>query len=153
MYTKYKWLYLSIFFMLLDGIIKYGIRAYFQIGEVLYILPGINICYIENSGLAFGLFSEISIHYRGIFIWLIFFIIIIFIIFLFKCRLIYEHFAYSIVIGGSLGNLYDRIVCGKVLDYIDLYVGKYHWPVFNVADIEICVGMMILIIRGGWNMR
>jgi signal peptidase II len=51
------------------------------------------------------------------------------------------------VIGGALGNLYDRVVYGEVVDFVDVYVGTWHWPAFNVADSAITVGIAVLILQ------
>ncbi|MBP9722498.1 MAG: signal peptidase II [Gammaproteobacteria bacterium] len=56
-------------------------------------------------------------------------------------------FALSLVIGGALGNIYDRLLLGYVIDFLDLYIGKYHWPVFNIADVAISVGAVILCFQ------
>ena len=54
----------------------------------------------------------------------------------------------SFILGGALGNLIDRVFLGKVVDFLDVYVGTYHWPAFNIADSAISVGVTILIIKG-----
>jgi signal peptidase II len=53
--------------------------------------------------------------------------------------------ALSLVLGGALGNLYDRITLGHVVDFLDFYIGDYHWPAFNIADSAICIGAALLI--------
>jgi len=54
--------------------------------------------------------------------------------------------ALALVLGGALGNLYDRLVYGYVIDFIDWYVGDYHWPAFNIADASIFLGAVLLIL-------
>ena len=56
------------------------------------------------------------------------------------------HFAYACVLGGAIGNLIDRLMYGKVVDFVHWYYQNYHWPHFNIADIAICVGAGILIV-------
>ncbi|WP_159714797.1 signal peptidase II [Blochmannia endosymbiont of Camponotus nipponensis] len=152
-YRNLKWLWLSILLMLLDIGSKYWVKTHFLFGEVLALLPGINCYYINNSGLSFGLFGNVNLHYRWIFIWIIILIIITLIIML--CRLIeysnYYRVSYSMIIGGALGNLFDRILHGTVVDFIDIYIKSWHWPTFNVADIEICIGITLLIMKNYYD--
>ena len=53
----------------------------------------------------------------------------------------------SLVLGGALGNLYDRLTHGYVVDFLDFYIGAYHWPAFNIADSAICIGAAIVILK------
>ncbi|URJ30670.1 signal peptidase II [Candidatus Blochmannia vicinus (nom. nud.)] len=144
-----KWLWLSILLMLLDIETKYLIKTHFLIGEVLSVVPGINFYYIHNSGLAFGIFSNVNVYYRLIFIWITILIIMAFVITLYK--MIEYSKCYSIscsmVIGGALGNLLDRVLYGTVVDFIDVYIKSWHWPTFNIADMAICIGTIILIVK------
>ena len=63
----------------------------------------------------------------------------------------WERTAASAIIGGAIGNLYDRIMYGSVVDFLDVYVGDWHWPAFNVADSAITVGVAILLIASVWR--
>lgn len=149
-FSNLKWLWCSLLLMLLDIGSKYWIKTRFSVGEVLCISSYCNFYYIYNSGLAFGLFSGINLIYRWFLVWVIALVIVIFIIAL--CESIkycskYYYFAYSMIIGGSSGNLFDRILYNAVIDFIDIHLHNWHWPVFNIADIEICTGIIILIIR------
>ncbi|MFZ6044001.1 signal peptidase II, partial [Vibrio natriegens] len=56
--------------------------------------------------------------------------------------------SYAMIIGGALGNLFDRMYHGFVVDFLDFYVGNYHWPAFNIADTAICIGAGLIIIEG-----
>lgn len=149
-YLSLKWLFLSICLALLDLSAKYWIKTQFLVGEWLNICPGINFCYITNSGLVFGLFNKIIINYNWLVNGTTILLIILILNFLYKsvksCSN-YESFSYSIIIGGAIGNVYNRILYGTVIDFIDLYVKDYHWPVFNLADVEICFGIILLIIQ------
>lgn len=152
-YKNLKWLWLSVLLMLLDIETKRWVKTHFWIGEVLSVLPGINCCYICNPGLAFGLFANANLCYRWIFVGTTILVIAVFIIALYqlvespKCYSI----SYSMIIGGALGNLFDRILYGTVVDFIDVYIASWHWPTFNVADMAICIGITILTIRCYYN--
>lgn len=149
-YKSYGWLILLVCLVIFDIGIKCWIRACFVIEEVIYVMPGINFCYLNNTGLAFGLFSRMTICYRWILIYMMMGIIAVFCINLYrsiKSGIIYNSISYSMIIGGGLGNLYDRILYGAVVDFVDLYIGMWHWPTFNIADVEIFVGTLLLILK------
>ena len=109
-----------------------------------YIYPFLNFYLVWNTGIGFGIASmETSIYYH-----ILTFIIIIvnfgLVFFLIKSEKIYTYLI-ALIIGGSLGNLFDRIYYYAVPDFIDLHIGQYHWFVFNVADIFITVGIIGLL--------
>ena len=109
-----------------------------------YVYPFLNFYLVFNTGIGFGLASMESNIYYHILTSIIAIVNIGLIFFLIKSKGIY---AYSIVliIGGSLGNLFDRIYYYAVPDFIDLHFGNYHWFIFNVADIFITVGIIGLV--------
>ena len=110
-----------------------------------YIFPFLNFYLIWNTGIGFGLASmETNIYYH-ILTTIIVFVNLGLIYFLLKSKGIYVYL-FATIIGGSLGNLFDRIYYYAVPDFIDLHVGNYHWFVFNVADIFITVGIIGLIL-------
>jgi|TARA_B110000438_G_scaffold253170_1_gene258643 signal peptidase II len=111
----------------------------------LYIYPFLNFYLIWNTGIGFGLASmEGSIYYH--FLTLIIVIVNLGLIYLLiKSKSIYAYFI-AIIIGGSLGNLFDRMYYYAVPDFIDLHWGNYHWFIFNVADIFITIGIIGLIL-------
>lgn len=149
-YRSYRWLIFLVCLVICDIGVKYWIREFFLVEEVVCIAPGINFCYLNNTGLAFGLYPHMSICYRWILICIIMVIIMIFCVNLYrsiKFGLIYKSISYSMIIGGGVGNLCDRILYGSVVDFIDLYIGIWHWPVFNIADIEIFIGILLLLLK------
>ena len=110
-----------------------------------YILPFLNFYLIWNTGVGFGLASmETNIYYH-ILTTIIVFVNLGLIYFLLKSKGIYVYLL-ATIIGGSLGNLFDRIYYYAVPDFIDLHLGDYHWFTFNVADIFITVGIIGLIL-------
>ena len=110
-----------------------------------YILPFLNLYLIWNTGIGFGLVSLESNIYYHILTSIIAIVNIVLIFFLLKSKGIYTYLL-ALIIGGSLGNLYDRIYFYAVPDFIDLHLGNYHWFIFNVADIFITVGIIGLIL-------
>tara|TARA_B100001175_G_scaffold60563_1_gene49112 strand:+ start:25 stop:495 length:471 start_codon:yes stop_codon:yes gene_type:complete len=110
-----------------------------------YIFPFLNFYLIWNTGIGFGLGAmEASIYYH-ILTAIILLVNIALIIFLLKSKGIFVYL-FAIVIGGSLGNLFDRIYYHAVPDFIDLHFYNYHWFVFNVADIFITLGIIGLML-------
>ena len=110
-----------------------------------YIFPFLNFYLIWNTGIGFGLASmEGSIYYH-ILTTVIVFVNLGLVYYLLKSKGIYVYLL-ATIIGGSLGNLFDRIYYYAVPDFIDFHLGNYHWFVFNVADIFITVGIIGLIL-------
>ena len=110
-----------------------------------YIFPFLNFYLIWNTGIGFGLASmETNIYYH-ILTTIIVFVNLGLIYFLLKSKGIYVYLL-ATIIGGSLGNLFDRIYYYAVPDFIDLHLGNYHWFIFNVADIFITLGIIGLIL-------
>ena len=109
-----------------------------------YIYPFLNFYLVWNTGIGFGLVSmETSIYYH-ILTFIIVIINIFLIIFLTKSKGFYSYLI-ALIIGGSLGNLFDRIYYYAVPDFIDLHINNYHWFIFNVADIFITLGIIGLL--------
>tara|TARA_B110000116_G_C16458816_1_gene412769 strand:+ start:151 stop:621 length:471 start_codon:yes stop_codon:yes gene_type:complete len=109
-----------------------------------YILPFLNFYLVWNTGIAFGLVSiEANLFYHIVTL-IIVIINIGLVYFVIKLSGIYS-LLIAVVIGGSLGNLFDRIYYFAVPDFIDLHIGNYHWFIFNVADIFITLGIIGLI--------
>jgi signal peptidase II len=110
-----------------------------------YINSFLNFYLVWNTGIGFGLVSiEKSIYYH-LLTTVILFVNFALIYFLIKSKGAYSYLI-TIIIGGSLGNLFDRIYYYAVPDFIDLHIGKYHWFIFNVADIFITLGIIGLIL-------
>jgi len=110
-----------------------------------YLFSFLNLTLVWNSGMAFGLFESESNTYHIISA-IIASVIIILIIWLYKSTLLVEKIALSIVIGGAIGNLFDRIKYNAVPDFIDMHYRDFHWFVFNVSDIVITIGIILLLL-------
>jgi len=109
-----------------------------------YIYPFLNFYLVWNTGIAFGLASfETNIYYHIITL-IILLVNMVLIYLLIKSKGIFTYFI-ALIIGGSIGNLFDRIYYYAVPDFIDLHLGNYHWFIFNIADIFITVGIIGLI--------
>ena len=110
-----------------------------------YIYPFLNIYLVWNTGIGFGLASlEADMTYH-ILTGVIAIINIVLIVYLIKAKGIHEYLI-AIILGGSLGNLFDRLYYFAVPDFIDFHLGNFHWFIFNIADIFITVGIIGLIV-------
>ena len=109
-----------------------------------YIAPYLNFYLVFNTGIGFGLVSLESNIYYHILTAIIAIINIVLIIFLTRAKGIYFYLI-ALIVGGSLGNLFDRIKYYAVPDFIDIHIGDFHWFIFNVADIFITIGIIGLI--------
>ena len=110
-----------------------------------YIFPFLNFYLVWNTGIGFGLASlEADITYH-ILTGVIAIINIVLIVYLIKAKGIHEYLI-AIILGGSLGNLFDRLYYFAVPDFIDFHLGNFHWFIFNIADIFITIGIIALIL-------
>ncbi len=114
-------------------------------GTNVALAPFININLTWNEGIAFGLLSFENMFYYNILTILIISIVLIILWFSYKSHGL-ERFCFLIIAGGASGNLFDRIFYSSVPDFIDISINNYHWFIFNIADIFISVGVIILII-------
>ena len=125
----------------LDQITKYLIVNSLSPYDSIEVFPFLHIVNVRNTGAAFGSFKSLGSS---------FFIIvavaaIIFVVYLLMKRT-YNTFGLSLILGGAIGNLIDRVLYGQVVDFIDFSLGSYHWPAFNVADSALTVGIIIILV-------
>ena len=141
-----RWLLLSVVVIVLDQIAKNVITANFQYGESKYVLPFFNLVLAYNKGAAFSFLANASGWQREFFIVIT---VVITIVLLWMMRQNQRNTllctALALVIGGAIGNLYDRVVYGHVIDFVQWHVAGYYWPAFNIADSAICIGAGLLI--------
>jgi len=106
----------------------------------------INFHLIWNEGIAFGLFSFSNSSTYQIMTLFILLVILILIFYMFKTDMVYEKIGFILIIGGAIGNLFDRFFYSAVPDFIDLHINNFHWFIFNIADIFITTGVLWLIL-------
>ena len=137
----------TIVIFILDRISKLHILNLAEVENNVdvYINSYLNFHLIWNTGIGFGLFSSENNFYYNLISILIFIINIIIIIMIFKTK-DYRILFLTMILGGSLGNFFDRIYYRAVPDFIDLHYTNFHWFIFNVADIFITIGIICLII-------
>jgi signal peptidase II len=137
--------------VLSDQVTKQWIHSSYRLGETLSIISGFfSITYVRNTGAAFGLMAQADPAFRIPFFVIVPMVALIAIGYIFR-RIadtdIKLSVALSLVIGGAIGNLIDRLLYGFVIDFLDFHWRyRYHFPAFNVADIAICIGVGILML-------
>ena len=135
--------FLIIFF---DQLTKILVIKNFQLYESLSILPFFNLTFIVNYGFAFGFLNNPSLN-QIIVILVIFSIIAYFLYLLIKTQDQFFRFSLILVLSGAVGNFIDRVLHGFVVDFIDIYLGSYHWPAFNLADSSITLGFILIMFN------
>ena len=140
-------LYISILIFFLDRISKYYILNLSGLENTLNIpiTSFLNFNLVFNKGIAFELLSVDEIYYYNIITLIIILITLIVLIMAFKTSGV-EKLGFSMVFGGSLGNIFDRLYYSAVVDFIDININNIHWFIFNFADIFITTGVVVLVL-------
>ena len=132
----------ALIIIILDQLTKFLIKQNFQLNQSIPVIKNIlHLAYITNTGSAFGLFKGLN------WFFVLFSIIVITAIFYYLKKAVKNNeklmqFAVGLLIGGTIGNLIDRIAYGYVIDFIDFRI----WPVFNVADSSVTISVIVLIV-------
>jgi len=140
---------LALLVLFLDQGTKWLVLDRIALHESIPVIPGFfRLTHVQNRGAAFGLFSDSPATWKvGLLI--LFSLIALLVV----SRLLWKNshrfsatgFALALILGGAVGNLWDRLQDGFVVDYLDFYLASYHWPAFNVADSAIVIGAFVLV--------
>lgn len=135
-----------------DRLSKLWVRAHIPIGQARVILPGIfRITHVLNTGAAFSLFEDVrspeAVRYALIGVAVVEIAVVLGFLFKTGRRLGLSTIAFALILGGALGNLYDRVRLHHVIDFLEVHIVHYHWPDFNVADSCIVVGACLLMLE------
>ena len=146
-FSMLKWLWLSLLAVILDQGSKLVIAGSMQLYQSIPIMPYFNLTYVHNTGAAFSFLSEAGGWQRWFFAGLAFVISIVIAVWLARLK---QHetllaVALSLVLGGAIGNLIDRLAYGYVIDFLDVYYQTWHWPAFNIADSAITLGVILML--------
>jgi signal peptidase II len=143
-----KWLWLSGLVLVLDQASKWFMASWLSLYETVDVIPFFNLTLAHNTGAAFSFLAQSGGWQRWFFVGLTAVIVLGLLIWLKKLPVTakLEAIAISMIIGGAVGNVIDRLYHGYVIDFLDVYYGSYHWPVFNIADSAIVVGAILLIL-------
>lgn len=133
----------------LDLVTKGYIDSNMSLHESVVVIGGfLNITYVRNPGAAFSFLASASPGFRAVFFLTVTVLAIILVLYYIAKSKTDEPlmiFALSLILSGALGNFIDRVRLGEVIDFIDVYLGAYHWPAFNVADSAITCGAFIML--------
>lgn len=143
-----KWTWIAVVVVALDQITKIAATANLKMYQPIEIIPFFNLTLAHNTGAAFSFLADAGGWQRWFFTLLAIGVSIFLVLWIKKLKSEEKIMAISLslVLGGAIGNLIDRVLYGYVVDFLDFYVGDYHWPAFNIADSAITVGAVLLII-------
>lgn len=145
---KYHFL-IALVVVVLDQLTKWWIAKTIAVGNTVPVIPGFfRLTHVQNHGAAFGLFDESPTQWKiGALILFSIVALVVVTALLWKNSnaMTVTGVGLSLVLGGAVGNLWDRLFTRHVVDFLDFYVGSYHWPAFNVADAAIVSGAILLV--------
>lgn len=138
------WLLLALLVFVIDIASKFWIVKNFFLFESVNLLPFFSITYVRNIGAAFSIFEG----QRWILAAIAFIVstVIVYMLYRNKNKQKLENFSLALILGGALGNLFDRLYHGFVVDFLDVNFGDWHYPTFNIADCAICLGIGVFIL-------
>ncbi len=135
--------------ILADQFTKWLVAANISLHDTIPIIPGLfRITHVENQGAAFGLFADSPSEWRAaalIAFSALALVVVSILLWKNSHALNSTGIALSLILGGAVGNLWDRVVEGHVVDFLDFYLGSSHWPSFNIADSAIVIGALLLV--------
>ncbi|MGV8050821.1 MAG: signal peptidase II [Anaerolineaceae bacterium] len=136
--------------LVLDQFTKYLVLHLMPLHSAKAVIPGFfNLVHVRNTGAAFSILANADPSWRHAFFVCMTVLVVGFLVISYrKVRQddVWTKTAYALICGGAVGNFVDRLRFREVVDFLDLYIGSYHWPAFNVADSAISVGAVILFI-------
>ncbi len=145
---KYHFL-IALLVVIFDQLAKWLVATNIGLHDSMSVIPGFfRITHVQNRGAAFGLFSDSPAEWKvGILILFSLMALIVVSMLLWKNShaMTVTGVGLALILGGAVGNLWDRLINGHVVDFLDFYVGGYHWPAFNVADSAIVIGALLLV--------
>ncbi|MFT6778198.1 MAG: signal peptidase II [Paraglaciecola sp.] len=146
--TGWRFLWLSAAVLVSDQYTKALVLENIELYQAIQILPFFNLTHVYNYGAAFSFLHDAGGWQRWLFTIIAFVVSALMLWWLRQTnqKQIILPVAFSLIIGGAIGNAYDRLVHGYVIDFLVLYYQDWYWPVFNVADTAICIGAILLII-------
>ncbi|MBR1943990.1 MAG: signal peptidase II [Alphaproteobacteria bacterium] len=137
---------LCLLTIIIDQASKWVVLSNLNINSSIKVFTGFNLVLTFNYGTSFGLLSPNTAYGTYCLIALSLLLIIILLCAFFKLKNNIERILLSVLIGGAIANLLDRIIHGAVIDFIDIYYKDWHWPVFNIADMAITCSAICLIL-------
>ena len=143
----WRWYAVAFVVLLLDQITKHWVSASLTYGDPVVFTPFFNFTLLHNPGAAFSFLSEAGGWQRWFFTAVAALVSVVIVIWIARvAQRRWEALALALILGGAIGNLYDRVLLGHVVDFIVVHYKEYYWPAFNIADSAITVGAALLII-------
>jgi signal peptidase II len=147
---KYHFL-IALLVVVLDRLAKWAVAKNIPLHESIQVIPDFfRLTHVENSGAAFGLFADSPSEWK-IAVLVLFSVVALVVVSALLWRNSHSMnttgIGLALILGGALGNLWDRLVSGRVVDFLLFYLGQYQWPAFNVADSAIVVGAGLLVFE------
>jgi signal peptidase II len=144
-----RFLWITGLGLLLDQATKWLVLKNMSLYQSIDVMPFFKLTYVRNHGAAFSFLSDQGGWQRWFFTLLAGSVSVAILYWMYKAKENEKRvvIALAFILGGAVGNLYDRIAYGYVVDFLDVYVGTYHWPAFNIADSSIFIGAAILIFE------
>lgn len=145
------YLLIALIIVLLDRWTKYTVARRIALYAHIQVIPGFfRLTHTENTGAAFSLFADSNAPWKtGMLI--AFSVVALAVVSVLLWKNNHAHIltgvALSLILGGAIGNLWDRVLRGRVVDFLLFYIGRYQWPVFNLADSAIVVGAALLVLE------
>ncbi len=145
---KYHFL-IAVLVVAVDRLSKWLVATRISLHDSVLVLPGFfRLTHVQNSGAAFGLFADSASQWTAA-ILILFSVLALVVV----SALLWKNshsmtttgVGLALILGGAVGNLWDRLLNGHVVDFFDFYLGSYHWPAFNVADSAIVIGALLLV--------
>jgi signal peptidase II len=134
----------------LDRLTKWVVETRVSAMDTFHVIPGFfDIVHSQNRGVAFGIFNDSTSEWRTTLLVLLSAAAVVFISAILWRPAKLDRLSLwglALILGGAAGNVYDRIMTGRVTDFLELYIGDYHWPTFNIADSAIVIGSALLIL-------
>jgi signal peptidase II len=143
-----RWLWLSIFVVALDQTAKATAELLLAPYRPVPVAPFFNLTLMYNEGAAFSFLAGAGGWQRWAFAGFALLMTVALAVWLLRLK-VHERLtaaAIALIIGGAVGNLIDRLITGRVVDFLDFYYGRWHWPAFNVADSAITIGVALLLL-------
>jgi signal peptidase II len=143
-----RWLWISVVVIALDQLTKIIATQTLQMHQPVAVFPLFNFTLAHNTGAAFSFLSEAGGWQRWFFTLIAIVVSTVIAVWLKRLRgdQVWLSVALTLILGGAIGNVWDRMTLGYVIDFLDFYYGDWHWPAFNVADSAITVGAIMLAI-------
>ena len=148
--TGLRWLWLVLVVIVVDFASKQWVMNNMMLHETQPLMPYLNLFYAHNYGAAFSFLADKGGWQRWFFAGIAIAIALALLVMMYRTRAQKKiaNCAYALIIGGALGNLFDRMWHGFVVDFVDFYIGNWHFATFNIADTAICVGAALVVLEG-----